>query len=69
MTLPLAMRSQGEVVAVLVVIDRRVPDDGARPRVEGDDVGVDGGEVDAISTTPPAVGWMQLEQILGSSFL
>src|SRR5206468_7650496 len=30
-------RRQGEVVALLVVFDRRVPDDRARPRVEGDD--------------------------------
>ena len=58
-------RRQGEVVAVLVVVDGRVPHDRARLGVERDEMRVDGRQEESVlPERHAAVRGMELEQVL-----
>src|SRR5262249_27625660 len=59
-------RRQGEVVSVLVVVDLRFPEHLPGPRIERDDEGVEGGDVDLVPVEADATArGVRLDDVLG----
>ena len=63
-------RGQRAVVPLVIVLDDLVPHDSARLGVEGDQVGIDRGEIDLVLVEPHApVRRMELQEVVGQVLL